>query len=90
MVLGLVCEPAEKNEVQVVAVLKGSLADKAGILPGDIVHELGGAKIDSVDALKAAAEALPSKDSVTIVFTRDGKQESREIVIRKPEKKAEP
>ena len=56
--------------VLVTAVARGSVAEKAGIIVGDIVHELGGRTIKSLAELQSAMAAVAANPSITIKVYR--------------------
>jgi hypothetical protein len=56
--------------VLVTAVARGSVADKAGIIVGDIVHELDGRTIKSLSDLQSAMAAGAANPSITIKVYR--------------------
>ena len=47
----------------------GLPADKAGIVPGDVVTSLGGSKVTSANSLRAAIAKVEPGDTVTIDYT---------------------
>jgi len=50
----------------------GSCAEKAGILPGDIITKLGDTEIRSSDELKVAKRQYKANDTASITVFRDG------------------
>lgn len=59
--------------VFVAGVQNGSVADKAGILRGDVLEELGGHTLDNLQTLSKLLKALPKdKPTVVIVRRKDG------------------
>jgi len=70
------------KDLQVIAPLKGAPADKAGLMPGDLILE-----IDGVDVKGLAAEEIidmikgPKGTDVTILIKREGWSEPRKFVI---------
>jgi hypothetical protein len=71
---GLRVDPAPQNPqrygVLVTAVVPGSVADKAGIIIGDIVSELSGHPIKGPADLKSAMAALPPASGITLKLYR--------------------
>ena len=54
------------------AVHPGTLADRAGLRPGDVVAAVDGRPVRSADDLADAAQRLASGDVVALTFRRDG------------------
>lgn len=52
----------------------GPAADK--LLPGDMVHEVNGEPVDSIDAVEAIISRLAVGDTLTFTLTREGRQRS--------------
>ena len=61
----------DTSQVMVVGVNEGSPAEVAGLLPGDILHEIGGQLIDSPDALRDQVEAHIGVEAV-VSYSRAG------------------
>ena len=61
------------------AVNPGSCAEKAGIVPGDIITKLGGDEVASYDDLKSAIKRHSAGDSVEIELYRA--DESRIVTV---------
>lgn len=74
--LGVSSRKAEKGGATVLEVTKGSPAEKAGIKKGDIITKLNETKIESPETLYETVHNLKPGDKVTILLTRDGKQQS--------------
>ena len=81
--------PDGTQGVLIEQVQPGSLADTAGlqagsktvtingqdiVIAGDIITEVNGQSVASVDELRAALEGLPSDHEVTLTILRDGKE----------------
>jgi S1-C subfamily serine protease len=59
-----------RSGLLVTAVVRGSVADKAGIIVGDIVYELGGRAIKGTQDLQPAMAASAVSSSITIKLYR--------------------
>jgi len=60
--------------VYVYSVEKGSAAEKAGILAGDIIVSVGGKAVASVEDLNAAKKSYSAGDTVTVEFYRSNEK----------------
>lgn len=69
---------------QIVSVVSGGSADRAGVQPKDIVTNLGGYEVTSVNSLTRALRHFKAGDSTTISVTRGG--QSMELSITLDEK----
>lgn len=67
-------ETGMKEGVLVKQVNVNSVADKAGIRPGDYVSSFGGEKVKTADELNKTKEKYNSGDKVEIVIERNGEQ----------------
>jgi serine protease Do len=74
--LGVSSRKAEKGGATVLEVTKGSPAEKAGIKKGDIITKLNETKIESPETLYETVHNLKPGDKVTIILTRDGKEQT--------------
>ncbi|MEV5237545.1 trypsin-like peptidase domain-containing protein [Streptomyces cinnamoneus] len=63
------------------AVTPGGPADKAGLKPGDVITRLGDTQIDSGPTLISEIWTHKPGDKVSITYTRDGKQNTVDIVL---------
>ena len=63
---------------------KGSSAESAGIKKGDIITEIGGEAIGKVEDYRSILVKFKPGDSITIKFTRDGKDFSVQIILGDP------
>jgi C-terminal processing protease CtpA/Prc len=66
-----VIEGAELKGVGVVAVVPGSIADKAGVKPGDIVYEFASLSISRSEDLRTAIDGTAPGDSVAVKLRRN-------------------
>lgn len=66
----------------VIGVVDGGAAAEAGIEKGDIITELGGAKINSeADLLGAIASHRPG-DKISVTYIRDGSSHTADLVLK--------
>jgi len=72
------CEDDDDNRISVVDIVEGSPADRAGLRPGDVILEIGGSKVQSVEALAGCMEALKGRDKLEIVLIRPGGDDTPE------------
>ena len=74
------------NGAQLINVLKGSPADRAGIRQGDIIRTFNGEPICSERDLFRLAESTPPNSTVVVSFLRDGLEYSTQVkMAEKPE-----
>jgi S1-C subfamily serine protease len=66
----------------VTAVESGSPAAKAGLATGDVITQLDGRPVTSMDAIVVALRIHKPGDTVDVVFLRDGKQGHTRAVVR--------
>jgi len=62
-------------------VVNGGPADGGGIKPGDIIVELAGVKVGSMDELIAELIQLRVGESVKVVYTRNGQQHTTHVKL---------
>ncbi|MBJ7359108.1 MAG: trypsin-like peptidase domain-containing protein [Nocardioides sp.] len=62
-------------------VTAGSAADEAGLEPGDVVTKVDDTRITGADSLIATIRAYRPGDTVTLTWTRDGEEQSAEVVL---------
>jgi general secretion pathway protein C len=70
------------NGYRVVGVDKGSLAQKLGILPDDLLQEVNGFSVKNAEDLKKAHEALKNASKFDVKVLRKGKMETLRYEIR--------
>ncbi|MFM8991515.1 MAG: Do family serine endopeptidase, partial [Alphaproteobacteria bacterium] len=76
--------PAEARGAAVAQVRDGSLAQRAGIAPGDVVVEVGGEKVESPgDAVRAISEAR-ARHAASVVLLVDRHGAERYVALRLP------
>lgn len=69
---------------QIVSVVEGGSADRAGVKAKDIVTDLGGYEVTSVNSLTRALRHFKAGDTITITVTRGG--QSMDLTITLDEK----
>jgi serine protease Do/serine protease DegQ len=62
-------------------VAPGSLGEKAGLKPGDIITEISGRPISNAADVEQALGVLRSGNIVTVLFLRDNEDRKSEIVV---------
>jgi len=71
-------EEGEKKGVKMVGVSPDSIYSKLGFQTGDVLHSVGGQKIDSGTDLQALIDQFRSRDSVSVTVERNGELQERE------------
>ena len=79
----------EDKGALVVEVTKGSPADKAGILTGDIILSFDGKEIAAMRKLPRIVAETPIGKKVQVVFLRNGKQQTVPVVLGELNEKEE-
>jgi len=74
--LGVSVTEAEGGGALVSQVTEGSAAAKAGIQQGDVVNSVNGKAVNDSDDLVGIIQSAKVGDKVTIVFTRNGQQQT--------------
>jgi Tol biopolymer transport system component len=69
----------EVSGVLISGATKGAPAEKAGLLPGDVIVELAGKKIENIYDYTYAIEALKIGKKTTIVVNRNGKRKTFDV-----------
>jgi serine protease Do len=80
---------SEGKGVKVTDVDDASAAEKAGLKKDDVITEINGKAVSSVDELKSSIRDLKEGDSVKVTYQRDGKSQSATISFPKKLKMAE-
>ena len=62
-------------------VTPGSIGERAGLKPGDIITEISGRLVNSAAALESALGSLQAGNVATILFLRNGESRKSEIVL---------
>lgn len=66
-----------KRGIQVTQVQPGSAAESIGIRPGDVLENVAGLELSSVEEIDAITNVLQPEDQFEVAFRRDGKPETR-------------
>ncbi len=74
---------AGKEPSKIIQIDAGSTADQAGLKVGDVLRELDGVRIDGTTALQRKIGDYRWGDAAQLVFERDGKTQTLEIVFRR-------
>jgi serine protease Do len=87
--LGVQIEELNDNSgVKINDVNTNSPAEKAGLEKGDILTQIDGNAVKSIEDLKQALNSKKEGDSVDITYLRNGKKHNTTVVFPKPIKKA--
>jgi len=62
-------------------VTAGSAAAEAGLEPGDVVTKVDDTRITGADSLIATIRSYRPGDTVTLTWTRDGEEQTAEVVL---------
>lgn len=73
--------PAGRKGAVVVSVVPGSVAENAGIQPGDLITDFGGQKIESADQLTNAVKAIKSGERKSISYSRWGDGTTSQVTV---------
>jgi serine protease Do len=88
--LGLQIQDVEEGKgVKVLDVDENTPSAKAGLQKGDVISQIDGKNIASVDELKAAVKDIKEGDSISVTFNRNGSTQSATIKFPKKLKTAE-
>ena len=68
--------------VRIDGVSEGKLAQKIGLLPSDILVQLGDTKINSVESYMKALAYFKKGDSTELRYTRNGQTETKTITFQ--------
>ena len=66
---------------EILAILDGSCAQKAGLQVGDIITAIGDTTVSSSDALKSAIKDCKAGDTVTFTIYRDGNTSTVNVTL---------
>jgi putative serine protease PepD len=64
-----------------IEVSDGSTAEEAGLQPGDVITRIDDQRIVGADSLVATIRSYRPGDTVEVVWTRDGEEQSAEVVL---------
>jgi C-terminal processing protease CtpA/Prc len=81
--LGIFMKPAEGETqgVLVDKVVENSAAEKAGLQKGDVIINIDGNKIESIEDLKETLKNRKPNDQVNIKYLRNGKKQSAKVTL---------
>ncbi len=82
-------DPEEGKGVNVLEVVEGSSAEKAGLKKGDVITSIDGNEVNSANELVDQIREARGKQSVKVKILRNGKQQDLEIKIPRKLKTAE-
>jgi hypothetical protein len=71
----------ESGGVLLSGVMPGSPAESAGLVTGDLLVEVAGSGIDTIQDFQAVLAARAPGDTVTVRFVRDGQERSVPVVL---------
>jgi len=80
VMLGVTTEKADDG-AKISKVTKGSAAEKAGLLVGDVITMFGDTKIADAQSLYDAVNDKKAKEEVKITYKRDGKVKTSKAII---------
>jgi predicted metalloprotease with PDZ domain len=80
--IGIATE-VEKKQVRIKAVVADGPADKAGLLPGDVVSAIDGKPITSSETLNAAIAPKKAGDTLTFTIEREGDEQKIPVIVAK-------
>lgn len=80
VMLGVATEKADGG-AKISKVTKGSAAEKAGLMEGDVITMFGETKIEDAQGLYDAVNKMKAKDEVKITYKRDGKVKTSKAII---------
>ena len=69
----------EAKGLLLAGVIGGGPAEKAGLMKGDIIVEIGGQSIANIYDYTFALELLKADQPVTVVFTRNGERHTVQL-----------
>ena len=72
---------AERQGVLIADVMRGSPAETAGVRPGDVVVEFGGAPVREVPDLQRRAAGVSPGQTVALKVVRDGKPAAVTVIV---------
>ncbi|MEZ6194107.1 MAG: trypsin-like peptidase domain-containing protein [Planctomycetota bacterium] len=74
-------DTADRDGCLIEKVYQDLPADKAGLLPGDVIRKIGDAEVKGVDDLVRAIRKHAPGDAVSIALTRRGEEKTIELVL---------
>jgi putative serine protease PepD len=76
-----VSDASNGSGAEIVSVVSGSPADKAGLQAGDVITSIDGTTIENGDALTAAVAAHKPSDVVSVTVTRNGSTKTVKVTL---------
>jgi putative serine protease PepD len=76
-----VSDASNGNGAEIVSVVSGSPADKAGLKAGDVITSIDGTTIGNGDGLTAAVAAHKPSDVVSVTVTRNGSTKTVKVTL---------
>jgi putative serine protease PepD len=76
-----VSDASNGGGAEIVSVVSGSPADKAGLKAGDVITSIDGTTIENGDALTAAVAAHKPSDVVSVNVTRNGSSKTVKVTL---------
>ena len=73
----------EGDGAKITEISEGSAAQKAGLKEGDIIIRINDQKVTSPEDLSKAVGKYKPEEKVTVVYKRDGKEQSQSVVLGK-------
>ncbi len=80
VMLGVTTERADDG-AKISKITKGSAAEKAGLLVGDVITMFGDKKIEDAQSLYDAVNEKKAKEEVKITYKRDGKVKTAKAIV---------
>ena len=81
--MGAQIESAEDGGAGILDVMKDSPADKAGLVRGDIVKRINGARVKSMDDLLGILKYFEPEDKIELTIDRDGNEKNLGLTLGK-------
>jgi hypothetical protein len=78
--IGLATE-VDQEQVRIKAVVPDGPADKAGLLPGDVITAIDGKPITGSEALNAAIAPKKAGDTLTFTIEREGQEQELPVTV---------
>jgi hypothetical protein len=79
--LGVVLEPAEKGGVVVKRILRSTAAERHGIRPGDVIHQVAGKDVNSAADVSEVLKQHKAGEKLTLRLTRRDVEMELEITL---------
>ena len=79
--LGVMANPAAEGAIELIDVVEGSPAEKAGLKKGDILESINGKGVSDFNGLVEVLSELKPDDEVEIGYTREGSEQTTKAVL---------